>query len=260
LYPSADGFTRPLNNTIIYGTKGYCTSPAPPTEVACTTWRGGQYDKIASTTRAKADSGSYFEDASPYPSIDVVTETMTLNPNVSLSRFNIGIPLADWGEQGYNPMMAIGLGQNSSILNALTSTKTIVSRTWSMFYGWTGDDSRSQAEGTFVFGRYDRAKVTGPSFSLATTQNLACDSQLIVTIDDIILNFLNGSTASLFTDKSEVIAACIIPDYPALITIPLDPYFNTFQALTNTSITQQLFGLAYYTISTGKIISLTKET
>jgi hypothetical protein len=88
-----------------------------------------------------------------------------------------------------------------------------------------------------VLGGYDRAKVTGPGFSIATTQNVACDSQLIVTIEDVILNFPNGSTASLFTDQSESIAVCILPDYPALMTIPLDPYINTFQALTNTSIT-----------------------
>jgi hypothetical protein len=133
--PPLTASTRPLNGTIIYGIDGYCTSPAPPTEVACITWRGGQYDKVASTTREEAVSGSYSKDASPYPDMDFVTDTVTLNPNVSLSQLDMGIPLADWGEQGYYPIMAIGLGQNSSILNALTSTKTIISRTWSMFYG-----------------------------------------------------------------------------------------------------------------------------
>ncbi|KIN05183.1 hypothetical protein OIDMADRAFT_101942 [Oidiodendron maius Zn] len=242
----------PLNNVMVYGTDGYCTSPAPSTEVGCTTWRGGQYNKVASTTRQQAGSGSYPSDASQYPNRDYVTDTMVLNQNISLSQLDMGIPLADWGEQGYYPMMAIGLGQNSTILSALVSAKNIVSRTWSMFYGWTGDDSNSQLDGTFVFGGYDRAKVTGQGYTFATTANPACDSQLMVTIEDMILNFPNGTTTSLFTNPSESIAACILPDYPVLMTIALDPYFNTFQILTNTSITDRSFGLAYFSMLYGE--------
>lgn len=237
---------------MVYGTEGYCTSPAPSTEVGCTTWRGGQYNEVASTTRAKADPGTYPADASQYPNMNFVTDAMVLNNNISLSPLDMGIPLADWGEQGYYPMMAIGLGQNSTILNALNSTQKIISRTWSMFYGWTGDDSQSQLDGTFVFGGYDRAKVTGQGYTIATTENAACDSQLMVTIEDMILNFPNGTTASLFTKPSESIAACILPDYPVLMTIPLDPYFNTFQTLTNSSITERSSGLAYYSMLYGE--------
>jgi hypothetical protein len=233
---------------MVYGTNGYCTSPAPSTEVGCTTWRGGQYDEVSSSTRTEAVSGSYPADASQYPQMDFVADTLVLNDNISLAQLDMGIPLADWGEQGYYPMNAIGLGQNSSILNALISTQNIISRTWSMFYGWTGDESVSQLDGTFVFGGYDRAKVAGDGFTIAMTVNAACDSQLMATIDDIILNFPNGTTASLFSNQGESIAVCILPDYPVLMTIPLDPYFEAFQNLTNTSITERSFGLAYFSM------------
>lgn len=145
-------------------------------------------------------------------------------------------------------MMAIGLGKNSTILKALRSTGKIFSRTWSMWYGWTGSSAQTQVDGTLVFGGYDRAKVSGSGYTLAMTDHSGCETQLMVTIGDIILNFPNGSTASLLQSSKDSIAACIVPDYPVLMTMPLDPYFQAFQNLTGTSLADRTLGLAYYSM------------
>lgn len=207
---------------------------------------------MASDTRELLDDASLLtEDDGRYPEMEFITDVMKINDNLTLSDIPMGIPLEDWGQEGYHPMMAVGLGQNSSILNALKSTKSLVSKTWSMFYGWTGDDSRSQLDGTLVFGGYDRAKVDGRGYTIGMTETRGCASQLMVTIDDIIVNFRNGTNASLFPFDSDAKAACIEPDYPVLMTIPLDPYFDNLNRLTNVTVVQRSVGLAYYSMLYG---------
>lgn len=180
--------------------------------------------------------------------MDFISDGLKLNDNVTLSNLPMGIPLQDWRQEGYHPMMAIGLGTNSSVLNALKSGKEVLSRTWSMFHGWTGASSRTQHDGTFVFGGYDRAKVSGRGYSMSMTNHDNCGSQLMVTIGDILLNFPNGTTASLFETNTRSFSACITPDYPVLMTIPLEPYFRKFQSLTETDIVARTGGLAYYSM------------
>lgn len=172
-----------------------------------------------------------------------------LSSNVTLGSFPIGIAQADWGEQGYFPQVALGLGPNSTILNTLKSTGQIASRSWSMFWGRTGATSATQLDGSFVFGGYDRAKVTGVNHTSAlTTAKSACSTNLLVTITDMILNFPNGTDTSLFgaVEKSTVLAACIVPTYPVLMTIPTTPYFNNFETFTNENLPGRSFGLYYY--------------
>ena len=232
---------------MVYGTNGYCTSPAPNTSVGCVTWRGGQYNEVASTTRVQAASGSYPSEPSPYPDMDFVQDSMILNHNITVQKLDMGIPLEDWGEQGYHPMMAVGMGQDSTLLKALNASQQILSRTWSMFYGWTGDDSTSQLDGTFVLGGYDRAKVSGKGYPISATDVDTCSSQMMITIEDMVLNYPNGSTYSIF-QGADGINACVVPDYPVLMTIPSFPYFSNFEDITGTSLSDRSFGLAYYSM------------
>jgi hypothetical protein len=180
--------------------------------------------------------------------MNFVLDQLKLNDNITLAGMPMGIPLEDWGQEGYRPMMAFGLGANSSILNALKASGNIVSRTWSMFHGWTGASTKSQVDGTFVFGGYDRAKVSGRGYTTPMSDRGSCESRLLVTIGDIVLNFPNGTTASLFRTDSESVSACISPDFPVLMTIPQDPYFAKFQALTETGLSNRTFGGAYYSM------------
>ncbi|CAK7199861.1 hypothetical protein SEUCBS139899_002547 [Sporothrix eucalyptigena] len=62
-------------------------------------------------------------------------------------------------------------------------------------------------------------------------------SQLVVTITDTVLNFVNGSDASIFpSSSSTAITACLTPAHSTLMWMPFDPYFDKMMNLTNNSI------------------------
>lgn len=240
---------RPMNNTAVYGTNGYCTEPAPQTEATCTTWRGGQYNFLASDTRRNPPSDPNPVDGSPYPTTATYTDVFKINHNVTLSDFAFQVPLSDWLEQGYHPMMAIGLGANSTILTALKKRNQITSRVWSMFFGWTGANSNTQLDGTLVLGGYDRAKVSGKGYTRRLQSDPRCVTQMLVTIDDIVLHFPNGTDASIVASTSNgSFPACLVPDFPGLMTLATNPYFSKFEEHTNTSIQERTYGAEYYTV------------
>jgi hypothetical protein len=170
---------------------------------------------------------------------------------VSLFDFPIGVVLADWGSQGYFPMNALGFGLNSSVYRALLSTKQITSRSVSMFWGLQGPNKRSQLDGGFVIGGYDQAKVTGPNYTAPLTKDDdSCDTKMVVTITDLVLNFANGTDASLFNGtRNTVLKACVDPSYPVLMTLPLS-YFKVFQNFTGQAENgfNRTFGLPFYSM------------
>lgn len=214
----------------------------------CITFRGGQYNSFMSTSRTSPSLDAYPADAAPYPQMSFVADTLTLNSNTTLSNFPMGIALNNWGEQGYHPQVAIGMGTNSTFLTYLRSSKTIGSRTFGMFWGRQVVNVNTQLDGSIVFGGYDRAKVTGrPLKQPLTTNRSVCPTGMLVTIVDLILNFPNGTNASLFSpSKSTSISACIVPDYPVLMTLPLDPYFQNFRNRRKATIPSRSLGLNFF--------------
>ena len=108
--------------------------------------------------------------------------------------------------------MTLGLGSNPTILNALKTSGEIASPLWSMFWGRTGATANTQLDCGFVFVGCGRAKVSGanytPSFSSSKS---SCSTSMLVTITNIVLNFPNGTDASLF-DRAQAtaMAACLM--------------------------------------------------
>ncbi|GIJ82106.1 hypothetical protein Asppvi_000609 [Aspergillus pseudoviridinutans] len=239
----------PLNNTFVYPTGWNCGTDWA--EAGCMTFRGGLFDKSKSTSVGATSTDSYPTDSSPYPYLEIFSDTLTLTPSsINVTKFPLGMPKADWGEEGYHPQAAIGLGRNSTLLNALVSTGKIASRSWAMFWGRQGATADAQMDGNFVFGGYDRAKASGTNFTQGLVySNPACSTGMLVTITDISLNWKNGTTTSLYDgSQSAAMSACIVPDYPVLMTIPYEPYFKRFTAITNDSIISfgRSFGINYY--------------
>jgi len=240
---------RPLNNTYVYGGTGYCNAINQGwSDTGCLTMRGGIYNSAASTSRQTIGSSASPSDAAPFNQMSYVSDTLKLNSDVSLTNITIGVAQNDLGQQGYHPQTAIGLGPNSTVLAALKKSGRIAANAYSFFWGRTGANSNAQWDGNFVFGGYDRAKTTGQKFtSPLTYSNQACSSGMIVTIVDMELNFPNGTSASMFpAAKTTAMSACIFPDFPALMTLPLDPYFDNFQTLTNTSISNRTLGQNFF--------------
>lgn len=99
-----------------------------------------------------------------------------------------------------------------------------------------------------MFGGYDRAKVDGQGYTYDLSQDERCSTQLLAVIDDIILHFLNGTEASLVRSTDSSFEACIVRDFPDMVSMAYDPYMESFMGLTNTSISQRSLGLSYYTL------------
>ena len=249
---------RPLNNTFLYGVDGHCLegSPGPGkwTSTGCTTFRGGAYDPLASKTRRPGSTDQIPSDGTldtlgngHYPRVTEITDTLRLNNNVTFQNYPMGVALNDWGPQGYLPMAAIGLGPASVLLEKLKSTGSIGSRSWSFFWGQS-NPSTTQLDGSLIFGGYDRAKVAGQKYTFPLTKsNPDCQSELVVTVSDLVLNFSNGTDASLFPlSKSSAISMCITPSLPALMRLPFDPYVDALLDLTKASPTSLGRSLGMY--------------
>lgn len=240
---------RPLNNSFVYGITGYCNSITSGWSTdGCTTFRGGAYDPNTSSTQQDGAASAFATDTGSYPSLTQVSDTVILGSNFTLEDFPFGIVLSDWGEQGYYPQAALGLGPNSTLLSTLVDSGTISSRTWSWFWGLNGPTASEQLSGSLVLGGYDKAKVSGTGYTQTmSTDSARCDTGLFVSLTDVLVNFVNGTSSSIFPDSaSSLLAACLDPAYPTLTTIPLDPYFGNFETLTSASISGHSKGLNWY--------------
>ena len=143
---------RPLNNTWVFDSlNGSCSQTI--TNIACETRRGGYFVESNSTTYQKF-SNVVLAGGAPNDNGTITagfggTDDLVLSSNVSLAKFPFGIPRMDWAGP-YHTQHAIGLGINSTILNALQSASQIRSRVWSMFWGLTGVSAPVQMDGMFL--------------------------------------------------------------------------------------------------------------
>lgn len=151
-------------------------------------------------------------------------------PNgTSLGEVGFGIaskPLDD----PYETQAQLGLGLNSSLLHTLKDAGKIGSRSYSVYQGREGSD---KAQGSLLLGGVDQALI---GLSKSYTRDLIyegnCNSGIKVTFNNIVLNFPNGTDASLFTDASKGMQACLKPSFPGLMTMPEDEW-KRFQELTS---------------------------
>lgn len=120
---------------MLYGTDGHCVLRGEDawSDAACITFRGGAYDFDSSTTQTNVSAESHPVDLRnitepAYPEMDFLADKLTINENTTLLDFPLGMPTSDWGEEAYYPLMAVGLGANSTILNVLKNLGKIISR------------------------------------------------------------------------------------------------------------------------------------
>lgn len=194
----------------------------------------------------KSTSHDAFPEDEGWPDIKPVTDTMKLNDNLTLDNLAMGIALSDWDTQGYFAMMGLGLGSNSTVLRVLKESGKIASRTWSFFWG-RGFGMSSQLDGHLIFGGYDRAKVSGQRYTHPMTPGVAqCESQLVVNVTDLTMNFDNGTDVSIFGADSNPIPTCINITLPVMMRMPLYPYFENFLEYSDENIGNMGRSLGYH--------------
>ncbi|KAG9757380.1 hypothetical protein KCU73_g4439, partial [Aureobasidium melanogenum] len=219
------------NNTLVYDNQGQCDKGL--TQAQCSTFRGGLFDSnnsttyeaVASMSAAGVDASDTFVNAtSDIWSTDMFHFTSNISSKVAfgIRRVNTDI------DKYYLDQHILGVGANSTLLSMLKEAGAIASRSWSMYWGNSGAPE-TQRDGVFVFGGYDSTKVTGKNYTFPLTYDSSCETGMVVSITDLELTFPNGTTADLFQAASTSLKACLVPDYPVLLTIPRDPYWENLQ-------------------------------
>ena len=154
--------------------------------------------------------------------------------NATLAEFPIGMP----GFAVFDPDVTqgvTGMGQNSTLLNALVAAKKIASRSYSWWWGQTGANPSAQMDGQMVFGGYDAGKTQGENVTIElAAYEWPCYGGMSVAISSMVLEFPNGTSKSLMSDHNSNIDACIHPEFPLIATLPLSPYYDSFEEYTNT--------------------------
>ncbi len=161
---------------------------------------------------------------------DLFTETLDLGGNRSLRAFPFARPknYKDWDTQGYDPQNIIGMGTSSTLMDACRKAGSIASDSVGFYWGLDGVLDRDQIKGSFVLGGYDKAKTYGNGRTQQLSDRRDCPTKMIVSIKDIVLNFSNGTDASIFPKDNggTLLSACIIPERPSLMDMPRTPYFD----------------------------------
>ena len=137
------------------------------------------------------------------------SDTLLVNTTLSIPDFPLGIIRGQADFQN-----ALGLGRNSTLLDALVSAGAIFSKTFSIFQGWTGAQTQYQTDGSLVIGGYDSAKITGNNITLPFTVEDSCVSGLVISVTDINMNLKNGSNVSIIGEsRGSALRACIEPTF-----------------------------------------------
>ena len=156
-------------------------------------------------------------------------DTLKFGSETSLSSFAFGVPQADPGTGLYSSQAQLGLGRNSTFLRTLASAGDIGTRAYSVFWGLMGV---KQTQGSLVLGGMDKSLIVdqGANLTAPLVYTAACKTGMLVTINDILLDWPNGTDQSIFGgSNSEVFQACINPNAAGLVALPYK-YSQTFQA------------------------------
>lgn len=236
------------NETYIYGKSGFCTGDY--SSEACLTFRGGKYD----TSESSTDKSIGIRTDSDGFKVDWTEDTLSFDSNTSLSSFGFGIPQQDLN-QAFTSQCQLGLGRNSSFLQALVSAGEIGTKAYSMFWGLVGGPAEKQTRGSLILGGLDKSLIAdqNDNFTASLFWGSRCGTGMLVTISDILLNWPNGTDVSIFMgSQSTALQACISPSFAGLMSLPLS-YYNNFRSLAggtppDNKSESRSFGINYFTM------------
>ncbi|KAK6430204.1 hypothetical protein LTR95_013647 [Oleoguttula sp. CCFEE 5521] len=208
-----------FNTTHVCHENSYCDLA---TSLACTTYRGGQYDPRNSISSVSGLSSS----SAGGPSLEEtgletatwILDNLTLSSNFTLPAFPLAIPRQSVGDV-FGPQVGLGLDFNSTLLSIAKNTGRIASNGGSNFWGETGTADDALYEILVVSG-YDAAKTTGQTYTQRLTYGLACEDGLLVSITDLTMVFPNNTAMSLFEAASPALRACLHPGATSLMSLP----------------------------------------
>lgn len=170
------------------------------------------------------------------------TDNINLASTGVLDGFPIGIPRQAW-DHGYTTMHALGLGPNSTYLNALVKAGRIGARAFSIYWGrmWTDNNP---IDGSVIIGGYDQNKIIGSNYTQPLDYSLTgCWTGMKVTVNDIRINYRDGGDQTIFSANQQL-GVCIVPQRQLLMEVPSTVVGN-FQNFTKTQTTGSSFDLSW---------------
>ncbi|KAM7194042.1 Aspartic peptidase domain containing protein [Naviculisporaceae sp. PSN 640] len=237
-----------LNNTYIYDELSDCDPSIIFTELICQVRRGGYFIETDSSTFAKTSDlisagGATQEITTTGTELGVKRlistslsgmESLALAPAKALT-LPIGIPRMRW-DNGYTILSPLGLGSNSTYLNALVQAGQIPSRVWSIFWGRMWTDTGAM-DGQVVLGGYDEEKVIGANYTqpLDYSETTGCWTGMKVTVSGLFVNFRNGTDVDVLP-KNSAIPTCIVPHRQLLLEAPSSIVDNVEAAMGMSNI------------------------
>ncbi|KAF1994255.1 acid protease [Amniculicola lignicola CBS 123094] len=236
------------NNTFLFLESDYCQ----PTKAGCMTLRGGFFTPDDSKTyqndTAPTPTNSNWDPKETLKSGEVGADLFMLNENNSLPDFPFGItqseitvPLANG-----NAQTALGLGRNSTILSMLEQAGTIGSKSWGYWWGLDGATERAKMDGNLVLGGYDRAKIKNldNNYTGNFMERGLCPQGMAITINEVRLNFPNGSEPNLL--QSAPLQTCVCPQCPNVMSMRYDPYYARFEEWTGFQSIGRSVGINFF--------------
>ncbi|KAL6920518.1 hypothetical protein FSST1_004544 [Fusarium sambucinum] len=240
-----------LNNTIIYNNQPYCKNDTMYSDESCIVERGGLFNEQDSTSYTEADNliaaggattetvfkGSVYGIKNlPSRSIGAI-DKIKLEGAAEIPKFPFGIPTSNW-DTSHTTLSALGLGRNSTYLNALRKAEKITSRVWSIFWGIYGDEK--PMDGSLILGGYDEMKVMGDNYTAPLVYDhfdgsQGCWTGMRVTVTDIKVNFVGGTNTSIFPSGT-ALHCCIDPAHHLLMEAPMD-YIEKFKSIADIDTT-----------------------
>ena len=132
------------------------------------------------------------------------SDTLLVNDTLSIPDFSLSIV------GSVKSQNLLGLGRNSTLLNALISAGAIFSKTVSIFQGWTGAQTETQTDGSLIIGGYDLAKITGNQITLPFIVDHFCTNGLAISVTDVNMNLRSGVNISIIGEsRRSGFRACI---------------------------------------------------
>ncbi|KAG4279220.1 hypothetical protein FPRO04_05761 [Fusarium proliferatum] len=259
LLPWAD-----LNNTWIYADP-FCKDSGIPNDKSCKVRRGAIFNEEKSTSFTGARDivkaggapdetffkGGQYGVRNLVESANGAVDTFNLEGSANLDDFPFGIPTSKWDDT-YSTLSPLGLGRNSTYLNALRKAGKIGSRVWSIFWGrmWI----KEPLNGLMILGGYDEKKVTGANYTAPLVYgdfdgSDGCWTGMKVTLTDIQINYVGGTNASIFP-KGTTLQCCIDPANHLLLEAPT-PYIRNFESISGLKTNYSSSGLHWNALQTG---------
>jgi hypothetical protein len=199
----------------VYGAEGFCKGAFRP--YTCLVSHGGQYNQSLSTT-----ARDLLAPIAPFIDEKVDTnwtsDSVKLDNGATIHDWRFGTPRPQLRDESSNGQAVIGVGVNSTFINALRTAGDISSNAYSLF--WGDEFTDEPRDGAFTLGGYDEA-ILGDSMVTKgfTRSEERCAEGMIVEVTHMRLNHQDGPTVDLL-DGLGALNVCVIPSLRAVMAVP----------------------------------------